>query len=398
MLATFFTSLSKKKVLLIATILLVLLVFFRFSFGGFNFSHFVVAGSDFAVADSLHPHFIINEGQGYDGQFFYRYAHAPLDTAKTAYGVTVDHIEYRMQRIVYPAAIWFFSGGGSPGIIPFLMVFFNLLAFIGLIVLSLKIVEYYKSGYPLALLPLLLFGVYMSLARDTSELFEVFFFVVAVYAIIKNNIFMFLIGVLLAIFSRETSILAIAPLTFIYGIKLLKENQFNGSLILKGMFLALPFLLLAAWKYYLHQVIDSEQLVDGSQNLSYPFYGMYYGAKNNLNFSTTISILESLFWFVFFSWNVWLVGCVLKIINYKKLVTLDVSSMLSLVYLGWLIFALFLGPAIYVDDWGYVRVFGLWNMLGFLLIMIKNKPLNPFFLIYSYGILGLLLIRLIVRV
>jgi len=395
---TFLNSLSKKNVILLSVVLIVSLVFFRFSFGGFNFSHFVVAGSDFVAPDSLHPHLIINEGQGYDGQFFYRYAHDPLSKDRTAYGVTVDHLEYRIQRIVYPATVWLFSLGGTPVLIPFILVLFNVLAFIGLIIISLKICEFYKSSYHLALLPIFLFGTYMSLARDTSELFEVFFFVLSIYALIKNKIGWFFIAVVLAIFSRETSIIAIGPLSLVYGIKLLKTEKFNGALILKGILLSVPFVLLILWKYYLHSVIASDRLVDGSHNLSYPFHGMYYGAKHNFNFSDFKSIFETAFWYMFFIWNVWFTISVLKIINYKKIISFNVASMLSIVYIVWLVFSLFLGPAIYIDDWGFVRVFGLFNMLGFLIFMIHNKSFKLLLLLYSVMILLLLLVRLIIRV
>lgn len=391
-------SLSRKNVVLLGASLLFLLVLLRFSFGGFNFSHFIVAGSDFVVSDSLHLGLKINEGQGYDGQFFYRYAHNPLNFEKTAHGVTVDYIEYRIQRIVYPATVWMASMGGKREWIPFLLVFFNVLAFIGIIIFSLKICEIYGSKLSLALLPIFSFGAYMALARDTSELFEVFFFTVAVFAMIKDKIGLYFIFVVLSIFSRETSLIAIAPLSLVYGIKLLKDEGFNFSIVFKGVLLIVPFLLIALWKYYLHITINSKVLVDGSQNLSLPFVGILYGAKNNFNFSDYKSIFETLFWYLFFVWNIVFAISVIKAINFKQLFSFDVVSMLSIVYLFWAAFSLFLGPAIYIDDWGFVRIFTLWNMIGFLILTIKNKSISKKFLMFSSLIMILLLIRLVIRV
>ena len=310
----------------ISVVIILLFVVARFSFGGFNFSRFIVAGSDFVQADSNHPHLIINEGQGYDGQFFYRYAHHPLNKEKMAYGVTVDHIEYRIQRIVYPASVWLFSLGGNKSLIPFFMVLLNTLAFIGIFFISLKISEHYNANKLLAILPIFLFGAYMSLARNTSEIFEVFFFLLAIYAIIKETLFLFVLSILLSIFSRETSLIAIGPLTLLYGLKLLKNTigWVNRLLILKLISLGIPFVAIVCWKYYLHISIHSEVLVDGSQNLSLPFVGMYYGAIENFNFSDYKSIFETIFWYLFFVWNVVFAVSVIKVINFKQLFSFEV--------------------------------------------------------------------------
>jgi hypothetical protein len=389
---------SSKTILLIPVGLILLFVLARFSFGGFNFSHFIVAGSDFVHQESVAPNTIINEGQGYDGQFFYRYAHNPLNSEKTAYGVTVDHIEYRIQRIIYPATVWLFSFGGNKNLIPFFLVFCNALAFIGIFYLSLKLCEKKKVNKTYALLPIFLFGAYMSLARDTSEIFEIFFFGLAIYSIIINNIYTYTLSILLAIFSRETSLIAIAPLTLFYGLSMLKLTKFQPRLILRLLILGLPFIAIILWKYYLQTSINSERLVDGSHNLSLPFVGMYKGAQSSLNFSGFKNTIETLYWFTYFFWNVWFLVVVIKRINFKTLFSLNVQSMLSLTYLIWAIFSLFLGHAIYVDDWGFVRIFALWNLLGFIIIMLANISLKKSFLAFSIIVLILTLVRLIIRV
>ena len=110
------------------------------------------------------------------------------------------------------------------------------------------------------------------------------------------------------------------------------------------------------------------------------------------------SIMETVFWFAFLLWNCWFIYLVIKVIDFKELFNFQITSMLALVYLLWGTFSLFLGPAIYVDDWGYVRIFTLWNLLGMSIIMIKNYTPNKWFFYFSSIILCFLLIRLIVRV
>lgn len=389
---------TKKSILVLFSTILIVFTLLRVSVGGFNFSRFIVAGSDFVQVDAEYPDLIINQGQGYDGQFFYRYAHNPLNFEKTDYGVTVDHIEYRIQRTLYPTIAFLLSFGGNEKLIPFVLVLLNVLGFIGVLMISLKICEQFSSNRTLALLSLFLFGAYMALARDTSEIFEAFFFILAIYAFINNKLFQYIIFVVLAIFSRETSLIAIAPLSLVYGIKLIKDEGLNISVIFKGVLLLIPFLLVVLWKYYLHITIQSENLVDGSQNLSFPLNGIYHGALQNFNFTDLKSILETVFWFSFLLWNCWFVYLVIKTIDFIKLFNFEVLSMLSIVYLIWGIFSLFLGPAIFVDDWGFVRIFTLWNLLGMSIVMIKNIMPSKWFTIYSSIILLFLLVRLIVRV
>jgi hypothetical protein len=389
---------TNKSILIVFSLLIVAFTLLRAGFDGFNFSRFVVAGSDFVQADTEHPNIIINEGQGYDGQFFYRYAHNPLNLEKTAHGVTVDHIEYRIQRIFYPTIAFLLSFGGNEQFIPLILVLLNVLGFIGILWVSLKICEHYSSNRTLALLPLFLFGAFMALARDTSEIFEAFFFLLAVEAFIKNNLLIYVVFVIMTIFSRETSLIAIGPLSLVYGIKLIKDEGFNFRIIMKNILLFIPFILVVLWKYYLHTTIQSENLIDGSQNLSFPLNGIYYGAQQNFNFIDFKSIMETVFWFAFLLWNCWFIYLVIKVIDFKELFNFQITSMLALVYLLWGTFSLFLGPAIYVDDWGYVRIFTLWNLLGMSIIMIKNYTPNKWFFYFSSIILCFLLIRLIVRV
>ena len=386
-----------KNVRLIFILSILAFTFLRLTIGGFNFSYFVVAGSDFAT--QIHnPNLIINQGQGYDGQFFYRYAHQPLSTEKTAYGITVDHPEYRIQRILYPATSWMLSLGGNKTLVPIWLVLTNALAFIGLFWICLKITQHYDTPKIYTLLPIFLFGGYMALARNTSELFEVFFFGLSIYALIKDKIVLYTLSILFAIFSRETSLIAIAPLTLFFTLKLIKNQGINIKSILKVILFTLPFISIVLWKYYIAITINPDKLVDGSQNLSLPILGIIEGAKANFNFNDTKSIFETIFWFSYFIWNVWFLIIVLKKIHFKTILSLSTESILHLAYVLWAFFTLILGPAIYIDDWGFVRIFTLWNFLGFIILIQSKKTINKYFIIYSAVLLAATLFRLIIRV
>ncbi|MBD80660.1 MAG: hypothetical protein CL840_17225 [Crocinitomicaceae bacterium] len=389
----------KKSTRVIPITLITLLVLGRLSFGEFDFSHFIVAGTDFVDPSSVPSEIIVIDGQGYDGQFFYRLANNPLDTSKTSFGVTLDHIEYRMQRIVYPILVWTLSAGGYPGLIPFMLVLCNALGFIGIFFISQKICIKHRIHLRLYLLPIFLFGAFMALARDASEIIEVFLFVLAVYLLFERKKLALFIGVsILMVFTRETSVLALLPILFLYGIHQLKTNGLNRNSILRMIAITIPPLVLALWRYSLHKVIASEDLTSTHQNLALPFSGLLYGATQNTNVDTLKNVLESIFWYALLTWNIWLTFIVFKQINYRKLLTYKIDSALGISYVSWGVLAIFLGPGIYVDDWAYVRVFSLWNMIGFLLLMLNNKPVSRPFILYSTLLLAPLLVRLIVRV
>lgn len=64
----------------------------------------------------------VTEGDGYDGQFFYRQVRSPFDFSMSrSNGVEFD-TEVRYGRIGYPVVAWVLSAGGQPAAVPWAMV------------------------------------------------------------------------------------------------------------------------------------------------------------------------------------------------------------------------------------------------------------------------------------
>ncbi|NDF32854.1 MAG: hypothetical protein EB147_11610, partial [Acidimicrobiia bacterium] len=78
------------------------------SVGDGDIGSFVGAG-DLLSSQSTLP---LESGAGYDGQFYYRMASAPLDFDATSNGVTLDS-EVRLQRIGYPIVTWLVTLGAT---------------------------------------------------------------------------------------------------------------------------------------------------------------------------------------------------------------------------------------------------------------------------------------------
>jgi len=383
-----------KKHFYLSSLVIVVFAITRLIVGQVNPSYFIVAGSDFVDSTKITHPIKINEGQGYDGQFFYHYSLNPFQFEKEANGITVDLPVYRIQRIGYPFLAWLLSFGGKPFLVSWALILINVLAFIGIVFYTNKLVIHFNSNQKNNILPLFLCGIFMSLARDLAEVLELFFFISMVYYLFKQHYWTAIILATLAIFTRETSIIAIAPILFLKSIEIYKKEKSFKLIMLS----ALPFMLFALWKYIIQVNMIDNEMGTGYSKVGLPFVGIWDGLMYNFDLSDTKHILQFLFWSAYLIWNIYLVIIIFKIIEFKNTLTLSNTSILSIAYIIWFAFALCLTITIYIDDWGFLRIFSLWNMIGFMLLIMYNKTTPKLFHLFSILMLSLTLFRLIIRV
>ncbi|MDR3681927.1 MAG: hypothetical protein P4L41_18295 [Flavipsychrobacter sp.] len=388
-------SLSRKNIVLIALAVALTMTIGRLVKSNFHISYFIVAGTDFVDTTKTLSPVIVQPGQGYDGQFFYRYALNPLNFKKDALGVNVDHPPYRVQRIAYPVLSWLFSFGGIPRMVPWAMVIVNILAFAGIFFYLAQFIVLVGGNMRQGLLPLFLCGLYMSLGRDLSEVVELFFLTGTIYYLFRNNYLLCSIFATCTILTRDTSIIALLPLlgcTFIYGYMRKKKR-------LQLVFLFLPFIIFAAWKVFIYYNMPS--LADttiGYTSIGAPFKGIVDGFMVNFDLTNTKNKLQFLFWIGYLTWNIFFVGTMLKTIFSRSNNGCDLISILKITYLSWLAFALCFSLNIYTDDWGFVRIFSQWNMIGFLILIASHKKTSKPFNYFSVVMAVLTIVRLVVRV
>jgi len=381
------------RVYLIGLLMLLGFVFGRFIVGGGDFSYFFVAGTDFVDSTQTPAPVIVQPGQGYDGQFFYRYALDPLDFSKTNYGVTVDFVSYRIQRIGYPALAWLFSFGGNPQLVPFALVLVNILAFLGILIFFQKFILLAQCSIKNLLYPLFLFGIYMSVAKDLSEVTELFFFIGALWFYFNKSFIKFSFFALLALLCRETSLIAFVPLIGFELFAMLRAKKFESKLL----WMMLPLLFLIIWKAIIIKNTPVDTALAGSGNIGWPFLGIIQGFKANMDVSTTKNIFQLIFWILYFIWQLWLIKLVVSFLLRHRFNAPGHFLPLSWIYITWLLFSIVLSAAIYVDDWSFVRVFSLWNLTGMLILVFARRTITYSFQIYSWILLILTLGRLIIR-
>ncbi len=359
----------------------------------YNESFFIVAGSDFVDSNLTLTPILVQKGQGYDGQFFYKYAINPFNFDGFKYGVRVDLPNYRMQRIGYPLFVWLIAFGNCK-LIPFSLIITNVLAFIGIIFFSIKIVTLYKANLIYSLIPLLFCGLYMSLSRNLSEVFELFCFSGCIYYFIVKKPINFSFFTSITLLTRETSIIAIAPLIF-FSIFYVFKN--NGKLI-NILFYLIPITIMLSWKIIIQFNVLNSEITDGYNHLGFPFYGIIRGFILNFNFSSTKHILEFLFWILYLIWHIGFAFVIVRLLIKNCTLNEIVQNPLAIVYFVWLTFAILFTEIIYVDDWGFMRILSLWNFVGFIILVQKKYKLNKSHVIFSVFLVFLTLVRLSVRV
>ena len=381
------------RVYLVGLLLLLTFVSGRYLIGGKDFSYFFVAGTDFVDNTQTPTPVIVQPGQGYDGQFFYRYALNPIDFSKTNYGVTVDFVSYRIQRICYPTLAWIFSFGGTPQLVPFALVLVNILAFLGILIFVQKLIQLTQSSIDNLVLPLFLFGIYMSVAKDLSEVTELFFYIGALWFYFNNSFIKFSFFALATLLCRETSLLAFVPLMGYEIFASLRAKKLEVKLI----WMTLPLICFVFWKGYIVINTPADSAFNGSGNIGWPFLGIIQGFIGNLNFSNIKNIFQLTFWILYFIWQLWLIKLVISFLFKSDFNQSNHLVPLSWIYVTWLLFSIVLSAAIYVDDWSFVRVFSLWNLTGMLILILGRKNLSFSFQFYSWVVLILTLSRLIIR-
>lgn len=161
---------------------------------------FVNAGELLSSGTSL-P---LQEGAGYDGQFYYRMALEPLNFEATAAGVTLDS-EQRLQRIGYPAVVWLVSLGGAISV-TFALVAVNVLG-LGLIagfggVLAQRYRRHALWGLALAAY----YGFAFTLSNDLTEIVEVTLLLGALLAARQQRFVVAALALSGAVITRESAL------------------------------------------------------------------------------------------------------------------------------------------------------------------------------------------------
>ena len=255
------------------------IVLARLAVGSFDPGRFILAERSRVVLDEwVHP--VTLYDQGYDGQFFYRYALAPFSADKPYgkkvgdMGVKVDIPTYRRGRVVYPLAAWVLALG-QPWAIPWTLILVNILAMVWLVHLTRKIAIHFNQPAWLAWLPLSIGGLWMSLARDLSDLPACALLAWAWWSLLDDRRWMFLLAATLLLYCREASAFHLFPAFVVLAIREIRLRHWLATL-----WLGIPWLMLAGWTLFLRHLYPVGQPTLSSRlaaHFDWPFRGMVQG-------------------------------------------------------------------------------------------------------------------------
>jgi hypothetical protein len=237
----------------------------KFIRNGLDPSVFLAAGDKFVDGSrTIYPIKILKNSDGYDGQFYYRFALAPFDISQPGYGIRIDNPPYRMQRIVYPVLAWLLSAG-QPRFTAWAMLFTNLLGLGAIGYFAFRLSEQLQLSRVVPVLVSLWPGFLIALNRSTTEIVAAAFLLATIESYIANRIWLYALLATLTLLTRETSVFIFAG---IFCAELLQRKSFH-TLAARG----LPIAIDEAWRNVLTHLWHRPFLVNG--NFTWPLLGLF---------------------------------------------------------------------------------------------------------------------------
>lgn len=232
-----------------------------------NTGAFVMAGTRSVDPVSPPTGIPVQQGAGYDGQFFWRIAVDPLSLdEKTAHGITLD-IPLRSQRIGYPLLGWLLSMGQEHLVANALILInigsLTLLAAMGAIE-ARRVGRNGWYGLVLGVLPAFVF----SLSRTLSEPLATALLVAGVIAVRRRRFGLAALAFTAAVLTREQACMVVAA----YGIfRLIDVARRRSPFGFADVTWALPGVVFVSWQLLLWGLLDVVPLLDsGDANLAIP--------------------------------------------------------------------------------------------------------------------------------
>lgn len=237
-------------------------------------SRFVVAGSRWTGPANHYLHHFLNSG--YDGQFYWRLAADPFNIGLAPlFGTPLDHA-LRDNRIFYPVVSWALSLG-QPRWVSAGLVVANVLAFLGLTYLAIRVCREVNRAPYWALLVLLVPGLIGSLSRDLTEIFSALLVAGGILALRKERYWLVALSWSLAGLTRETNILAAVCLGVVSFYELIGRKR---SISWRDVAWVIPGVVFALWQVIAYQTLKSFPFVSssGTGDLGWPLLGFFHGA------------------------------------------------------------------------------------------------------------------------
>jgi hypothetical protein len=302
---------------------------------GRDISRFVVAGELGVDREQLPEGLsVLPNSAGYDGLAFYRLALNPFTSQKVEFGISLDTPPYRHQRIGYPLLVWLLSGG-KPLLVPWTLVLVNYAALLVLAYVGALLSRHFGRHALWAVLIPLYPGFVHSISRDLSEPVACAFGLLAILMAVRGRYALCATILTCAILTREPFLLLAVALAIAH-----LRSQPRRYVFL------IPIAIYAAWQVILTLHWGTSPLQAGAQPFTLPFTEYAQVLYENRSFRRLARL--------HFSQALYLgIVVILTVISWRRSPAIPGTRTAWLFYLA---LASVLGPDIWAEDVGYMRI------------------------------------------
>ena len=328
-----------------------------------DISRFVVAGGPGVDPGEVPPGLTVRkELGGYDGMAFYRLALNPFTHAQKAYGIALDNPSYRQQRIGYPLLAWLASLGNARWV-PAALVIVNVIALAAMAAVGGALAQHFGFsglwGIVFALYP----GFVLTISRDTSEIVACAFMLFAAYAFVRQRFVAAALLLTYAVLTRETALVVAIALAVVY---LCHPERQRGAwagwvrqraspppdpsltLGMTRITFALPIGAYVLWQILLAVIWHRLPVKAGAPDVALPFSEF---AKFLAAAAPRRIVLQRLY----FMESIYLALLVILVVVVWRRTAAAIEWRLA--WLGYLAIAAILPHTIWIEDFGFLRIF-----------------------------------------
>jgi hypothetical protein len=311
---------------------------------GGDVSLFVIAGGVNVDASKVPPGLtVIPNIGGYDGVWFYRLAINPLTSVQAAHGIRIDNPAYRQQRVMYPLIVWLLSLGNVTWI-PWLLVIVNILAAAAMAAFAGAFAKRFGLNALWGVIVPLYPGFVLTLSRDLAEIVTAAFAMGAIWAITSRRNTTAAILLTCAVLTRETTLL----LAFALAAAWLIERVLHRERRIAAITFSVPIAVYTVWQIVLAFRWGVSPLRAGAPDRALPlveFAQFLAAASFRRNHQERLYFLESFF----------LAAVVIAIVLVWRRSRAPLEWRLA--WLGYLAIFSILPHTIWIEDYGFLRIF-----------------------------------------
>jgi hypothetical protein len=234
----------------------------------FDTTVLIVAGEEFVDRNKVTPPVAVRSNIGYDGQFYFRLAVNPFSLAKEAYGVRIDNLPWRAQRILYPVLAHVVALGQARWVPPALLLV-NLAGLVAMAYFAARIGGRLQFGPAFPVVIMLWPSLIMTLGRDLIEIVAAAFLLAAINSYLARRLVPFALFGAAATLTRETSFLFLFGVFAFEALAVIRREQPPRAAIICGLAMV-PNLV---WRGVV-QIVTGESLTRTQIiNMDFPLFG-----------------------------------------------------------------------------------------------------------------------------